>query len=172
MREEGYRAVGGGGVVSLAEVKRYFDAVGLGERVREWSQSIATVELAAEALGCEPRRIAKTMSLLRDEEILLIVTAGDAKIDNRKYKGAFHKKLRMIPGDLVGRLTGHEPGGVCAFALPPDVGVYLDVSLKRFDVVYSACGSANSTIALTLDELAVHSASLGWVDVCTGWTID
>lgn len=158
--------------MSLDRVKQYFDGVGMGERVIEWPQSIATVGQAAATIGCEPRQIAKTMSFLRDDEVFLIVTAGDAKIDNKRFKAAFRRKARMIPGDMVEKLTGHECGGVCAFALPLGVGVYLDVSLKRFSVVYSACGSVNSTIELTLDELAAHSASLGWVDVCAGWIAD
>ena len=122
--------------MSLEQVKQYFDSLGLGQRVHELDQSSATVEEAAVAVGCEPERIAKTMSFLLGEEPILIVTAGDARIDNKKYKEHFHQKAKMIPGELVEQYVGHAPGRVCPFVIPEETQVFLDVSLKRFDIVY------------------------------------
>ena len=139
----------------FAYVKQYFDTLGLGQRVMVLAQSSATVEEAAVAVGCEPERIAKTMSFLAGEEAILIVTAGDAKVDNKKYKENFHHKAKMIPGESVEQYIGHAPGGVCPFAIPPGTKVYLDVSLKRFDMrreqvtVPSNCQSRSWKIALT-----------------------
>lgn len=152
--------------MSIEKVRAYLNGIRLADRIMEFSQSSATVELAAQALGCEPARIAKTMSFLLGEETILILTAGDAKVDNRKYKDTFHTKAKMIPREDVERLTGHAPGGVCPFAVPETVRVYLDVSLKPFDVVYPAAGSGNSAVRLTVDELEKASGSVGWVDVC------
>jgi prolyl-tRNA editing enzyme YbaK/EbsC (Cys-tRNA(Pro) deacylase) len=155
--------------MSFEKVKEYFDGVGLGQRVVEREQISATVEQAALSIGCEPERIAKTMSVFLDEKAALIVMAGDAKIDNTKYKACFHQKAKMIPGELVETYIGHLPGAVCSFAVNEDVRVFLDVSLKRFDIIYTAGGSVNSTIKLSLEELETHSASTGWIDVCKGW---
>jgi len=155
--------------MSFAKVKEYFESVGLGERVKHLEQSSATVELAAAALGCEPERIAKTMSFLLDDQPMLIITAGDAKIDNKKYKGQFHQKAKMIPGDQVEGYIGHAPGGVCPFVLTTEAPVYLDVSLQRFEIVYPAAGSGHSAVELSLPELEEHSKSLGWIDVCKDW---
>lgn len=152
--------------MSFDKVKQYFDSQGAGDKVLWLDHSSATVELAAEAIGCEPARIAKTLSFLIDEEAILIVTAGDVKIDNKKYKEQFHTKAKMIPGDQVEALVGHAPGGVCPFCAKPGIPVYLDVSLKRFDVVYPAAGSGNSAVKLTLPELEHFSGSLEWIDVC------
>ncbi len=155
--------------MSVEKVQKYFDDLGLGDRIIIPEASSATVEEAALAIGCEPKEIAKTMSFLVSGEPMLIVTAGDAKVDNAKYKAAFHEKARMIPGDQVEGFIGHPPGGVCPFAIDPSIPVYLDVSLKRFDTVYPAAGSGHSAVRLSVDELERYSGSAGWVDVCKGW---
>lgn len=152
--------------MSLEKVQAYFEQYNMVDRIKVFEQSSATVELAAMAVGCEPARIAKTMSFLQGEQAILIVTAGDVKIDNKKYKGQFHQKAKMIPGDLVESCIGHAPGGVCPFAIKDDIPVYLDESLKRFDIVYPAAGSGNSAIGLNLSELETYSKACGWVDVC------
>lgn len=152
--------------MSFDKVKQYFDAAGAGDKVLWLEHSSATVELAAEAIGCEPARIAKTMSFLLGDQPILIVTAGDVKIDNKKYKEQFHQKAKMIPGDQVEALTGHAPGGVCPFVTRDGIQVYLDISLKRFEIVYPAAGSGNSAVRLTLPELEHYSGSIGWIDVC------
>lgn len=155
--------------MSLDKVKSYFAELGMEERVKEFHQSSATVELAAQALGCKPERIAKTMSFLLGEQPILIVTAGDAKVDNKKYKEQFHQKARMIPAENVEQHIGHAPGGVCPFAVLPGVQIFLDESLKRFDIVYPAAGSANSAVELSPAELETCCLSQGWVNVCKGW---
>ena len=132
----------------------------------EFSVSSATVELAAQALGCEGCRIAKTLSFMVDGNPVLIVTAGDARIDNAKYKAQFHTKAKMLSHEQAAELIGHAVGGVCPFAVNPGVSVYLDESLKRFTTVYPACGSSNSAIELTIPELEKHSGYISWVDVC------
>lgn len=158
--------------MSLKKVKEYFENAGLGQRVHELSQTTATVEDAARAIGCKPEHIAKTMSLLLDDEPILIVTAGDAKIDNKKYKNHFHKKAKMIAAELVEQYIGHAPGGVCPFAINPNVKVYLDISLKRFQTVYPAGGSGNSAVELSIEELEKYSHSIQWIDVCSEWIIN
>jgi len=158
--------------MSLEKVKEYFSGVGLGNRVVEREQIGATVEQAAVSIGCEPARIAKTMSFFQGEESILVVMAGDAKIDNTKYKACFQQKAKMIPGELVETCIGHLPGAVCPFAINEEVRVFLDVSLKRFDILYTAGGSLTSTVKLSLEELERHSASAGWVDVCKGWFVN
>ncbi|GMA98688.1 YbaK/EbsC family protein [Pelosinus sp. IPA-1] len=158
--------------MSFEKVKVYFDGVGLGRRVVEREQIGATVEQAAVSIGCEPARIAKTMSVFLDEKAALLVMAGDAKIDNTKYKACFQQKAKMIPGDLVETYIGHFPGAVCPFAVNNGVRVFLDISLKRFDIMYTAGGSLNSTVKLSLEELETHSASAGWIDVCKGWLVN
>lgn len=155
--------------MSIGKVREFFNQLGLESRVKEVDASSATVELAAKALDCEPCRIAKTLSFVIDETPILIVTAGDAKIDNRKYKAQFGKKARMIAPDDVEQLIGHAVGGVCPFAVNEGVKIYLDVSLKRFETVFPACGSGNSMIELTLGELERYSAFTAWVDVCGCW---
>ena len=157
--------------MSFYQVKQYFENAGMGQRVMELSKSSATVEEAAEAIGCQPKQIAKTMSFIVDDKPILIVVAGDAKIDNKKYKAEFHQKAKMIPMDSVESLVGHAPGGVCPFALQPGVTVYLDVSLKRFDKVYPAAGSGHSAVNLSLEELMCHSSYDKWVDVCKDWPV-
>ena len=138
-------------------------------RELEFPVSSATVELAAQALGCEPGRIAKTLSFLVGARAVLIVAAGDAKVDNHKYKAQFGVKAKMLSADEVTDLVGHAVGGVCPFAVNEGVTVYLDESLKRFDTVYPACGSSNSAIELTIPELEQYSGFAGWIDVCKGW---
>ena len=151
--------------MSFDKVKQYFESEGAGDKVLWLEQSSATVELAAAAIGCEPAHIAKTLSFLTDEAPILIVTAGDVKVDNKKFKELFHTKAKMIPGDQVEELIGHAPGGVCPFALPEGVPVYLDESLKRFDIVYPAAGSAASAVRLTPEELFELSGAVKWVNV-------
>lgn len=152
--------------MSFAEVKKYFEEFGMADMVRELDASSATVELAAKALGCRPERIAKTLSFLVGEAPIVIVTAGDVKIDNAKYKALFGAKAKMIPSGEVEGLIGHSVGGVCPFALNDGVRVYLDESLKRFETVFPACGSANSCIELTIPQLEQYSRFLSWVNVC------
>lgn len=152
--------------MSLEKVTSYFDSLNIKDRIQVFDQSSATVELAAKAVGCEPAHIAKTMSFLLGDQAILIVTAGDVKIDNRKYKDQFHQKAKMIPWNDVEAYTGHAPGGVCPFAVKEGVHTYLDISLKRFETVYPAAGSSNSAIGLHLDELEKYSCSESWVDVC------
>ena len=155
--------------MAIEAVKAYFSKYGMTDRVRELDESSATVELAAQALGCEPCRIAKTLSFLVDGQSILIVTAGDAKIDNAKYRAQFKAKAKMPTPDEVETLIGHAVGGVCPFAIKDDVAVYLDVSLKRFTTVFPACGSGNSAIELTIPELETYSGYISWVDVCKNW---
>lgn len=152
--------------MAIEKVKEYFKGLGLLDRVQEFEVSSATVELAAKAAGVEPARIAKTLSFKVDEDCILIVAAGDAKIDNQKYKAFFQKKAKMLSPDEVLARVGHSVGGVCPFSIPDDVKVYLDESMKRFPSVYPACGSSNSAIELTCDELYKYSNALAWVDVC------
>ena len=152
--------------MSIAKVKEYLAAYGAAERVREFDVSSATVELAAKALGCEEARIAKTLSFMLGERVILVVAAGDVKVDNRKYKDFFGGKAKMLAREDTERLTGHAAGGVCPFAVSDGVEVWLDESLKRFSTVYPACGSASSAIELTPAELETFSRAKGWTDVC------
>lgn len=154
--------------MAIEKVREYFAGCGMADRILEFDSSSATVELAANALNCEPCRIAKTLSFMVEEPIL-VVTAGDAKIDNAKYKAKFGKKAKMLTADEVVQLIGHAIGGVCPFAVNSGVIVYLDESLKRFSTVFPACGSSNSAIELTIPELEKHSGFTEWVDVCKGW---
>lgn len=152
--------------MSIEKVRNYFKQFGIEEKIQEFDVSSATVALAAQALNCEEERIAKTLSFRVGEKIILIVAAGDTKIDNSKYKACFNTKAKMLSFDEVEPLTGHAVGGVCPFAVNHGVDVYLDVTLKRFDTVFPACGSSNSAIELTLSELEKYSKSNGWIDVC------
>ena len=152
--------------MAIEKVKAYFKAYGMENRIQEFQVSSATVELAAQALHCEPCRIAKSLSFLVDGAAVLVVTAGDARVDNVKFKTQFHIKARMLSPDDVEALIGHGVGGVCPFAVKDGVKVYLDESLKRFETVFPACGSSNSAIELTLPELEKYSDFLEWVDVC------
>lgn len=151
--------------MSVERVKNYLKQWELQDRVQEFEGSSATVELAAQAVGCEPARIAKTMSFLVDGEAVLIVLAGDVKIDNRKFKDRFHTKASMIRQEDVEQYTGHPVGGVCPFGVKEGAKVYLDESMKRFEVMYPAAGSGNSAVGLTIAELEMASRCQGWVDV-------
>lgn len=158
--------------MSFEKVKTYFEDRDMGQRVIALEKSSATVEEAAEAIGCQPKQIAKTMSFLLNDKPMLIVTAGDAKVDNKKYKDTFHQKAKMIPGELVKQYIGYAPGGVCPFAIHTDVKVWLDVSLKRFERVFPAGGDSHSAVDLSLDELVEFSSSEGWIDVCKDWFVN
>lgn len=155
--------------MSVELVKEYFKKYGIDDRIKEFEVSSATVELAANALNCEPCRIAKTLSFLVDGKSVLVVAAGDAKIDNPKFKSQFKTKAKMLTYEEVQQMVGHGVGGVCPFAINDGVDVYLDVSLKRFDTVFPACGSSNSAIELTIDELMKYSNYISWIDVCKAW---
>ncbi|RKI91561.1 YbaK/EbsC family protein [Parablautia intestinalis] len=152
--------------MAIDRVKEYFRKYGMEERIQEFEVSSATVALAAQALGCEPARIAKTLSFMVDGQAILVVAAGDVKIDNGKYKKQFGTKAKMLSPDEVVELVGHAVGGVCPFAVKPGVKVYLDESLKRFETVFPACGSSNSAIELTMPEMEKYAGEEGWVDVC------
>ncbi len=155
--------------MSIERVREYFRQYGIENRIMEFDTSSATVELAAEAVGCEPARIAKTLSFKVEEAPILIVAAGDAKIDNPKYKAQFHTKAKMLTREEVTELIGHAVGGVCPFAVKEGVKIYLDESLRRFETVYPAAGSSNSAIPMTMEDLEKYSGSSQWVDVCKGW---
>ena len=154
---------------SIEKVKAFFAEKGMGSRVLEFPVSSATVELAAQALGCEGKRIAKSLAFGVNGEAILVVAAGDARVDNAKYKARFGVKAKMLSPEDTERLTGHAVGGVCPFAVNEGVRVYLDESLRRFSTVFPACGSANSAIELALPELEACSGCAGWVDVCKDW---
>lgn len=156
--------------MSIDRVRAYLRPLGLAERVIEFETSSATVELAAQAAGVIPARIAKSLSLMLPDGPILLVAAGDARIDNPRFKAQFHAKARMLSADQALETIGHAVGGVCPFAVNPGVRTWLDVSLKRFDSVFPACGSANSAIELTCEELQNAAQGFaGWVDVCKGW---
>ena len=156
--------------MSIQKVRAYMEPLGIADRIREFDVSSATVELAAVAVGVEGARIAKSLSFKVNEEPIIIVAAGDAKVDNAKYKAQFHTKAKMLTHEEAHTLIGHDVGGVCPFALPETVKVYLDVSLKRFETVFPAAGSDSSAIELTCEELERYSSNFqAWVDVCKGW---
>ena len=156
--------------MSVEKVRAYLEPYGVADRIREFDVSSATVELAALAVGVEGARIAKSLSFKVNEEPIIIVAAGDAKVDNAKYKAQFHTKAKMLTHEEAHTLIGHDVGGVCPFALPENVKVYLDVSLKRFETVFPAAGSDSSAIELTCEELERYSSNFqAWVDVCKGW---
>lgn len=156
--------------MSIELVRAYFDSLGREDDILEFTVSSATVELAAHAVGCEPARIAKTLSFSVEGGCVLVVCAGDAKIDNSKFKAQFHTKATMLSPEQVLGFTGHAVGGVCPFGISsPQVTTYLDISLRRFETVFPAAGSSNSAIKLTCDELADYAKSAGWVDVCKNW---
>ena len=157
--------------MSVEKVREYLKPYGVADRIREFDVSSATVELAAVAVGVEPACIAKTLSFKVDDAPILIVAAGDAKVDNSKYKHFFHTKAKMLTHDEAAERIGHAVGGVCPFALPADVKTYLDESLRRFDTVFPAVGSAASAIELTCDELehCCGESFVQWVDLCKGW---
>lgn len=152
--------------MAIEKVREHFKKFGIENRVQEFEVSSATVELAAAALQCEPARIAKTLSFIVNSSPVLIVTAGDTKIDNLKYKEQFKSKAKMIKLDEVLEAIGHEVGGVCPFGVRENVDIYLDSSLKRFKTVFPACGSSNSAIELTIEEIEKYTPFISWVDVC------
>ena len=151
--------------MAIDKVKQYFKKYNLEDKVIEFDESSATVELAAKALHTEGKRIAKTMSFRLKDRYILIILAGDAKISNSKYKAFFHEKAHMLKFDEVEAIVGHPPGGVCPFAINDGIDVYLDESLKRFETVFPACGSTNSAIELTIKELEKYSNYKEWIDV-------
>lgn len=156
--------------MSIQKVREYFRGLGIEDRIQEFEVSSATVELAAIAVGVEGARIAKTLSFKVDEKPILIVAAGDAKVNNSAYKAQFHTKAKMLTHEEAHDLIGHDVGGVCPFALPEGVAVYLDESLKRFATVFPAAGSSNSAVEMTCGELEKFSSNFtAWVDVCKGW---
>ena len=155
--------------MSIEKVKEYFKKFGIENRILEFDVSSATVELAAQALGCEGCRIAKTISFMVDGGAVLIVCAGDAKVDNAKYKAYFGTKAKMLSYEEASELIGHAVGGICPFATNEGVKIYLDESLKRFETVFPACGSSNSAIELTIPELEKYSSYIDWIDVCKAW---
>ena len=155
--------------MSIEIVRAHFETLGIADRILEFDVSSATVELAALAVGVEGKRIAKTLSFLVGDACILVVAAGDARIDNSKYKATFRAKAKMLPHDAVPEYIGHAVGGVCPFAVKDGVKVYLDESLKRFETVFPACGSSNSAIELTIPELEKYSNFSEWVDVCKDW---
>ena len=154
--------------MAIEKVREYFRDLGIEDRIMEFEVSSATVDLAAEAVGTEPERICKTLSVLKPEGgCILIQAAGDARIDNRKFKDQFHFKAKMLKPDEVIEYTGHAIGGVCAFGIErDDVDVYCDESMRRFETMFPACGSDNSAIEFTLEELEKYSKAKGWIDVC------
>ncbi len=151
--------------MAIDKVKQYFKQYKLEDKIIEFDESSATVELAAKALHTEGKRIAKTMSFRLKDRFILIILAGDAKISNSKYKAFFHEKAHMLKFDEVESIIGHPPGGVCPFAINDGIDVYLDESLKRFKTVFPACGSTNSAIELTIEELEKYSNYKEWIDV-------
>lgn len=152
--------------MSIEKVREYFKTKGIDRRIQEFENSSATVPLAAKALHCEESRIAKTLSFHIGEKVILIVAAGDAKIDNVKYKAQFGMKAKMLSFDEAEPLVGHAVGGICPFAVNEGVEIYLDISLKRFSTVFPACGSSNSAIELSLQELEEYSGFIKWINVC------
>ena len=152
--------------MALEKAKAYLEEIGYGDRVMVFDVSSATVELAAKAVGTEPEKIAKSMTFKVNEKPVMIVCAGDAKVNNQKFKETFHVKAKMLSFDEVHDLIGHDVGGVCPFGINEGVDVYLDESLKRFEFVYPACGSDNSAVKLSIPELEEVSDYLGWVDIC------
>ena len=155
--------------MAIDKVKAFFAERNMADRVVEFEASSATVDLAAALIGCEPKRIAKTLSFMTDHGPILVVAAGDARVDNAKYKAEFGVKAKMLSPEDAEPLIGHAVGGVCPFAINEGVPVYLDASLKRFETVFPACGSSNSVIELTVPELEQYSSYTSWVDVCKSW---
>ncbi|MBH1940660.1 YbaK/EbsC family protein [Mobilitalea sibirica] len=155
--------------MAIDKVRDYLRRWNRDQDIMEFDTSSATVEKASEVLGVEPAKIAKTLSFKNGEEALLIVAAGDTKIDNGKFKETFKSKAKMLTPEETLSYTGHAIGGVCPFGLKQELPIYLDISLKRFDAVYPACGSSNSAIKLTCEELEEYSNSTRWIDVCKGW---
>ena len=152
--------------MAIEQARAYFAQWGMEDKIQEFTVSSATVELAAQAVGCEPARIAKSLTFMVDGQCIMIVVAGDKKIDNGKYKGKFRAKAKMLTTEEVESMVGHAVGGVCPFGIKQGVKVYLDRSLQRFETVFPACGSSNSAIELTISELEKYAQNEEWVDVC------
>ena len=155
--------------MSIEKVRAYFASFGMESRILEFPVSSATVELAAKSLNCEGCRIVKTLSFNVNGKPILLCAAGDAKVDNAKYKARFGAKAKMLSHDEAAARIGHAVGGVCPFAVKEGVEVYLDASMKRFETVFPAAGSSNSAIELTIPEMEQYSGFVSWVDVCKGW---
>lgn len=155
--------------MATEKVIDYLMSKGLGDKIEIHAGSIDTVEHAAQQIGCSEAEIAKTLSFLVDEKPVIVVMAGDARVNSSKFKGQFHTKPHMIPREQVRELIGHEPGGVCPFAIKDNVPVWLDESMKRFEIVHPAAGDEFTSATLTLDELFDASNAEGWCDVCKGW---
>ena len=155
--------------MSIDRLKQYFEKFNMADRIQEFEVSSATVELAALALNCEGCRIAKSLTFKVADQPIMIVVAGDAKVDNAKYKAQFATKAKMLTAEEAVEMIGHAVGGVCPFAVNEGVTIYLDESLKRFETVFPACGSSNSAIGLTIEELEKYSGYTAWVNVCKGW---
>lgn len=155
--------------MAIDRARAYLAQWNMDGKIMEFTVSSATVELAAEAVGCQPARIAKSLTFFVDGQCVMVVTAGDAKIDNHKYKAFFQTKAKMLSAEEVEQMVGHAVGGVCPFGIEPGVKVYLDISLRRFETVFPACGSSNSAIELTLTQLEQYAQALEWVDVCKNW---
>lgn len=158
--------------MSYQAVKAYFQQAGMLDHITEHDQTGDTVEHAARTIGCSPAEIAKALSFLVDGKPVMVVMAGDARVNSSKFKAHFHQKPVMLPFEQVEELTGHAPGGVCPFAVKDGVAVWLDISLRRFSVIYTAAGTDMATIRLTLPELEEHAHAAGWVDVCRGWSVN
>lgn len=152
--------------MAIEQARAYFAQWGMENKIQEFTVSSATVELAAQAVGCEPARIAKSLTFMVDGQCIMIVVAGDKKIDNSKYKGKFHTKAKMLTAEEVESMVGHAVGGVCPFGIKEGVKVYLDISLQRFETVFPACGSSNSAIELSIPELEKYAQFVEWIDVC------
>ena len=157
--------------MAIEKVREFFRQRNMEDRIREFDVSSATVELAAQAIGCEPNRIAKSLAFKVNDKAILVVASGDAKVDNLKYKAEFAVKAKMLTPDEAVELVGHAVGGICPFAIHDEVTVYLDISLKRFQTVFPACGSSNSVMELTLAELETFSNYSKWIDVCKAWQV-
>ena len=152
--------------MSIEKVREYFKKFQIENRIQEFPVSSATVELAAKALGCEAARIAKSLSFIVDDRPILVITAGDTRVDNAKFRDFFKSKAKMIKPDEVKQYIGHDIGGVCPFGVNKNVDIFLDISMRRFKTVFPACGSSNSAIELTIDELEKYSSFSQWIDVC------
>ena len=155
--------------MSAEKVITYLRDKGLESHITVHSETIDTVEHAAQQIGCSEAEIAKTLSFMVDDKPVIVVMAGDGRVNSSKFKGQFHTKPHMVPRDIVNDVIGHEPGGVCPFAVKEGIPVWLDVSMKRFEVVHPAAGDEFTSVALTLDELEAASNAQGWCDVCKGW---
>ena len=155
--------------MSIEKVRAYLDGMQCPKKIIEFETSSATVELAAQAAGVIPARITKTLCVMSKEGPIVIATAGDTRIDNRKFKDTFHTKVKMLSPDETLEATGHAVGGVCPFALPEGTRAFADISMKRFDTVFPAAGSSNSAVELTCDELFKYGRCVEWIDVCKGW---